>query len=173
MDWLFFLPQYIFFIIWEFHSVHSDHTCFPFLPCPPLHFCTLPPPQKRKKRNTKCQLCWHILVGAWPYSQWPAKGKFFKLMSPISSYWVCASCKLTFVTSIHLLDLYGDYNWVSEQVNWEFSYWVTLPVQQEEMTLQFDYNQISLEVLFEINTLNEGIQETVNILPITWFQIWK
>lgn len=31
------------------------------------------------------------------------------------------------------------------------------------MTLQFDYNQISLEVLFELNTLNEGIQETFNI----------
>lgn len=89
-------------------------------------------------------MCCHILVGAWPYSQRPAKGRFLKSMSPISSYWVCASCKLTFITSIHLLDLYGDYNWVSEQVNWEFSYWVTLPVQQEEMTLQFDYNTWSI-----------------------------
>lgn len=131
MNWLFFLPQNKMFIIWEFHSVHFDHNCFPFLPCPPSHFC-IPPPKKRKKRNTKCHLCCHILVGAWPYSQWPAKGRFLKLMIPISSYWFCVSFKLIFIISIHLLDLYGDYNWVSEQVNWEFSYWVTLPIQQEK-----------------------------------------
>lgn len=164
MDWLFLLPQYIFLLFGNFipctRIILASHSSLAH----PCTFALSPHQKKRKKRNTKCQLCCHILVGAWPYSQWPAKGKFFKLMSPISSsYWVCASCKLTFITSIHLLDLYGDYNWVSEQVNWEFSYWVTLPVQQEEMTLQFDYNQISLEVLFEINTLNEGIQETVNI----------
>lgn len=51
-------------IIWDLHTVHSNHTCFPFLPNPHSHPCDRPQTknQKTTKSNSHCPYTYQSLV---------------------------------------------------------------------------------------------------------------
>lgn len=49
---LFFPKQVFLLIIWKYHAMHTDHTCFPFLPGSPTHPC-IPSPQKKTTTTLK------------------------------------------------------------------------------------------------------------------------
>lgn len=61
-----FPPQYNIFIIWEFLTIHPDHTLFPYLPDPPSNpYATL------QKQITSPVCVTHVLTGIWSNTQWP------------------------------------------------------------------------------------------------------
>lgn len=51
-----FLIVIFFLIIWEFHAMHSDQTCFPLFPGPPSHSCALIKEKRKEKKNIKSNL---------------------------------------------------------------------------------------------------------------------
>lgn len=67
------MPVYIFlfpspfppnnFIIWEFHTMHSND--FSILPGPPSYPCGAPTPEKKKKKSPSPICAVHILTETW------------------------------------------------------------------------------------------------------------